>query len=356
MDKTEANTTGPSRGAGPRPLLAAEDFGVGDLTLRHEVVALPLFARLYRNAFKSGAGPDLPRLKQLVHRLGYYGLGAILRRPQWGVMRLDVRGQSRDLRFNCLNRQFMTLYFQKYAPVFEPTVGAAVLAVLSEDGVFYDIGSNWGYFSLLVASRPAFRGSVQAFEPWPPSFADLASIIEQAELTGIITAHPCALAETSRAGAMRSGRHSGLAHLVVDGDGLAVQTHALDDLPLPPPNVIKMDVEGFEPAVLRGGERTIRAAEPYLIFESALDNPGVYDVLRLLESWHYRLFVPALAPVAGDAAAGVLTDEVPPAADRLRLALHPLTSRTRPLHRAYLNLLACPASRVSQIEGLVQAS
>ena len=45
---------------------------------------------------------------------------------------------------------------------------------------------------------------------------------------------------------------------------LMVPTISLDSSGLPPPDLIKMDVEGADAAVLRGAHRTLRAARPVL--------------------------------------------------------------------------------------------
>jgi len=323
--------------------------------LQQTIVQLPLLARLHRGAFRSGTGPDLSPWKQIGCRAGYYPLAALVRTPQLGRLELPVRGQMRTLEFDCRNRQFIAIYFQKYMPGFEPAVSATVLALLPRQGVFYDIGSNWGWYSLLVAQQAEFTGRVHAFEPWPASFADLTSLLHQAELTGIVTAHPLALGAASETVAMHSGRHSGHAKVVATPAGTRVQQRSLDSLELEPPALLKIDAEGSEAAILRGGAQTIRAAQPFIVFEDSYRGTAAsLAVIRLLESWNYRLFIPALALSAGTADLPLSTDGNGLDNAPRRLVLHPVTSRTRALHQVYVNLLACPASRLAQIESLVE--
>ena len=324
-----------------------------ELRLGHTIVSLPRFARWYRGAFKSGAGPSLSPVRQALSRVGYYALGALVQRPQLGVATLDVRGESRTLRFDCRNRQFSSLYFAKYATAYEPPVTACLLTLLPLDGVFYDVGSNWGYFSLLAARRREFRGEVHAFEPWAPSYANLTAMVQQTGLGQIIRTHACALAAESGEARMTSGRHSGLARLAAGGPGTAVAKRRLDDLDLPRPDFIKLDVEGFELDVLRGGERTIREGRPVIALESSLRDAGspTEAVLRLLESWGYRLFIPAICPAnvgeRPEAEPPLSTERLPDGA--WRLALHPVTSRTRALHQEYANILAVSEERWARL-------
>ena len=336
-------------------MLTPHAFAPAAIRLQQTIRELPWLARLHRSAFRSGAGPDLPRLKQICCRAGYYPLAALVRTPQLGRMQLPVRGQMRTLTFDCRNRQFIAIYFQKYAPGFEPAVSATVLSLLPRNGVFYDIGSNWGWFSLLVAQREEFTGHVHAFEPWPSSFADLTGLLTQADLTGIVTAHSFALGAATATVAMQSGRHSGHARVVATSAGAPVQQHNLDALGLEPPALMKIDAEGSEAAILRGGEQTIRTAQPFVVFEDSYrGNPASLDVIRLLESWNYQLFIPALSFGAGNADVPLATDGNGLDTAPRRLVLHPVTSRTRALHQVYLNLLACPISRLAQIESLVE--
>ena len=350
-----ARNTGTITTTASNPILAPGEFAPAAIRLQHTIGELPWLGRLHRNAFRSGAGPGLPRWKQLGCRPGYYALAALVRTPQLGRLQLPVRGQLRTLAFDCRNRQFIAVYFQKYAAGFEPAVSATILSLLPRHGVFYDIGSNWGWFSLLVAQRSEFTGHVHAFEPWPSSYADLTSLLNQAELTGWVTAHPVALGAADTTVAMQSGRHSGHAKVVAAAVGTRVPQRHLDSLGLEPPALMKIDAEGSEAVILRGGEQVIRTAQPFVVFEDSYHGtPASLEVIRLLESWNYRLFIPALSAGAGRPEPALFMDGSGLDRTPCRLVLHPVSSRSRGLHPGYLNLLACPASRLAQVEPLVE--
>jgi hypothetical protein len=65
-----------------------------------------------------------------------------------------------------------------------------------------------------------------------------------------------------------------------------VRVVALDDLDLPAPAFVKVDVEGSEVAVLDGAARLLREARPVLVVETHETNAEVAD---RLEALGYRL-------------------------------------------------------------------
>ena len=95
---------------------------------------------------------------------------------------VDVRGTPRSIVADAGNRQYNVLYFQKYRHAYEPEVSTIISTLLPHDGVLYDVGSNWGYFCLMVASSPEFTGHCHAFEPFPSTYGDLADVVRQAGL------------------------------------------------------------------------------------------------------------------------------------------------------------------------------
>jgi hypothetical protein len=181
------------------------------------VDSLPFLSRLHSVAFlprrrssKRFVGKPAKRLFKLLMAAGMRGEGRF---------RIEVDGKPRSVRFNARNTQFGAVYQPQCQPVYEPETSALLDVLAAKDGVFYDIGANWGWYSLLVASRPGFSGSVHAFEPYPPTFIDLASVVEQAGLSGRVTCHDVALADVEGTASMAfsDGIQSGLARLGEQG-------------------------------------------------------------------------------------------------------------------------------------------
>jgi FkbM family methyltransferase len=219
------------------------------------------------------------------------GLGGI------GIATINIGGQTHELYFDSRNTQFHALYLPQFLPCYEPETTALIDLLVGEHDVFFDVGANWGWFALTLASRKGFVVTVHAFEPVSSSFADLMSLVNQAGLAERIICHQLALGNCDGEALMSlpDGVHSGLAKMA-DGGNLRVRLARLDTLGLPSPNVIKLDVEQHECEVLHGARATIAKGRPFLIFENwaHADRPEITSApLELLVSWGYRLFFPA---------------------------------------------------------------
>ena len=188
---------------------------------------------------------------------------------------------------------------------FEPVVRVLVDRLLSDNGVFYDIGANWGYYSLFIASRPGFEGHVYAFEPYPPTAEDFAMVLAQTPLAGRIALHAVALSDREGVANMTLP-HSvkrAQASISTAKEGVEVPARPLDMLGLPGPQVIKLDVEGHEPNVLSGARETLEKYRPAIVFENWVvpdDLEKTKAPIRLLESFGYGIYAPAFAPVRGN--------------------------------------------------------
>lgn len=241
-------------------------------------------------------------------------------------------GTATELVFDGRNTHYGHLYRGGEGTGYEPGTAALLDALVPDDGVFYDIGANWGFFSLLIASRPGFRGTVHGFEPLAEIAADLESLVSQAGLAGCVHCHRIALSDRSGSGTMDTGRgdHSALARLSESGDGEAVETCRLDDLQLPPPDVIKIDVEGHEARLIEGGRGLIEAARPAMVFETwhRPDTPAAtHAPFELLDAMGYVFFRPGWLGADG----GFLgEDEFAPRRNQpAALALAPLDPKSR---------------------------
>jgi FkbM family methyltransferase len=125
---------------------------------------------------------------------------------------------------------------------------------------FVDVGANIGLLSLHAAALVGPSGTIWAFEPNPDTYQRLSRHFEINELTDVHL-HQCGLG--SEAGSLTMnvyGRHSGKATLVDQAansaNSMLVEVRrgdeALKELDAAKPTVVKIDVEGFEVAVLEG--------------------------------------------------------------------------------------------------------
>jgi FkbM family methyltransferase len=181
---------------------------------------------------------------------------------------------------------------------YEPVFTAALLDTVRAGDVCYDLGAHIGYYSLVMALRAGAGGAVHAFEPYAPNAARLRDHAARNAAPGeraTIHVHACAVAdetgERALVGAGDGDAVSTLSHL--DGThGVlnrewrarfrgfarqAVPVWRLDDwrahTGAPLPDLVKIDVEGSELAVLHGARETLATARPVVLAE--LHNAGL---------------------------------------------------------------------------------
>jgi FkbM family methyltransferase len=145
-------------------------------------------------------------------------------------------------------------------------------AALQPGDVFWDVGANIGTVSGHFA-HPRFKlSSLHAFEPNPVPLKTLQSLFS-ANSRCIV--HPFGLGDKDQEIALNlSSVGSSLGSMARDlheGKQIKVQVRCGDtmrcELRLPAPNVMKIDVEGFEPSVFAGLAETIAEHRPIIFFE-----------------------------------------------------------------------------------------
>jgi FkbM family methyltransferase len=169
--------------------------------------------------------------------------------------------------------------------------------------VFVDVGANIGFVSLLACTMAAEKGQVLAycFEPDPRAFQLLTvnSSLNSCHMNLV----NMALGDAPGSATMNLAGESPRSTLLPEPPGgfsfiKTVGQHQVDVITLDAfcskqgvvPDIIKIDVEGFEPYVLQGASRIIEQSLPYLIFEI---NPATLAVngnsLAGLLEWVRRL-------------------------------------------------------------------
>ena len=122
-------------------------------------------------------------------------------------------------------------------------------AALDTGSIFYDVGANVGFYSLLGAACVGSGGRVIAFEPVPENLLILQKHIAMSQLTNV-TVIPAAVSDRCGAGRLQAGAANTTGCLSVDGDR-EVETGALDALVferrLPVPQVIKWILKTEKP-------------------------------------------------------------------------------------------------------------
>jgi FkbM family methyltransferase len=175
-----------------------------------------------------------------------------------------------------------------------------VAKVLEPDFNCIDIGCHLGAM-LSLFTKHAPRGRHLAFEPMPHKAAWLRSKFPDCEIHQLALSSSAEGSVTFYVNHTNSG-YSGLGHHADPGDRveeIRVQMSRLEDL-IPAGgriDFVKVDVEGAELDVLRGGRRILEENHPWLVFEStqsALGAAGVTtrDLYDFVTELDYAVYVP----------------------------------------------------------------
>ena len=152
----------------------------------------------------------------------------------------------------------------------------ALAQSLKPGDVFYDIGANIGFFTVIGARLVGERGQVFTFEPVPENALAARQNAERNNFAQV-TVIQKAVSTRSGEGQLLLTRHPGGASLhtdapTPDATGLTTVTLvSIDDFIFqegnPPPAVVKIDVEGAELDVLQGMTKTLTAVRPLVFYE-----------------------------------------------------------------------------------------
>ncbi len=175
--------------------------------------------------------------------------------------------------------------------IYEPHMQDLISRKVKPDSVFYDIGSNVGFYSLL-ASKLVGSGRVFAFEPLP---ANLARLRKHLDLNGATNVSVLGVAVSDRVGtSFFEQEATGAMGRLQSQGSLEVETTTLDALlcqgALVAPNYIKMDIEGAEAAALRGARVCFEKHRPVL-FLATHGHDIRQQCSELLRSFNYRMQV-----------------------------------------------------------------
>ncbi len=164
---------------------------------------------------------------------------------------------------------------------------------LPAGGVFYDVGANIGTVSIPVAKRRP-KARLFAFEAQEAIHRLLQRNVALNDLPNVTT-FAWALGErdgTIDFPAPVLGSPTNFAAIGRDAQTAATATvpmHRLDSLDLPPPDLVKIDVEGFDLEVVQGGLEVLRRHQPVVFYEALKPaKTAILNAIMLAEG--YRLF------------------------------------------------------------------
>jgi FkbM family methyltransferase len=187
---------------------------------------------------------------------------------------------------------------------YEPELMFVIRKCVPIGGTVFDIGANVGPITLALADKVGRTGKVYSFEPGPVIFGRLVNNVNlNPALKNVI--FPQMLGLSDEEGSLT---YSELSHYRGDGvlypsdgtwechESFPVKVTTIDlfvsQQDLRRIDFMKIDVEGMEQAVLRGGLKTISAFRPILYLETLVElGPGNFSgVEGILKPMGYEMF------------------------------------------------------------------
>ncbi|MEM3484499.1 MAG: FkbM family methyltransferase [Candidatus Methanomethyliaceae archaeon] len=153
---------------------------------------------------------------------------------------------------------------------YEPDLQVLLPKVLRPGYVAYDVGAHAGFFSVAMAHLVGPLGQVFAFEPLPENADKIEAVAIANNLPRLVTIRRAVADRCGEAVLYHSGSTS-TSSLLGGSSGITVSLVTLDEFVYgegyPPPQLVKLDVEGAESMVLQGMERLVAEYSPILVIE-----------------------------------------------------------------------------------------
>lgn len=170
--------------------------------------------------------------------------------------------------------------------------------ILKAGDTVIDVGANWGLHSLYLSKLVGTDGTVIAIEAFPEVLELLKWHLDRNQCANVRVIEEAASDSDGEAlfAAAASAYLGSLAEVTplesADRRHLKVRTTTLDSVVkrtgATQVRLIKIDVEGAESKVLRGGEGIIQQFRPYLVVDLHTPEQDV-NVGNLLSAWGYKL-------------------------------------------------------------------
>ncbi len=231
-------------------------------------------AKIYKNIAKPSFLNKIKKLFLLKHKYVFYSL-------------IKLFHIKKDLKVNLFSNKQIKLPSRDYAiyPLYffgslgdrEFNLTKFLIKNLQPNDIFYDIGANYGFYSIL-AEEIITTGQIHTFEPNPDVFKYLQKNCD----TNITSLNNVALNQTNTRSKFyipfkKDLSQSGYASITkpnlkapsshykkVTVSSITLDYYCKNNKP---PTIIKLDVEGSELLVLNGGEKTIKNNNPLIIME-----------------------------------------------------------------------------------------
>lgn len=189
--------------------------------------------------------------------------------------------------------------------MYDSRLQAAIRRFTPRGGTCVDVGANIGTTALPMAYFSGDQGRVVAFEPHPMLHSRLQRHVEANEMARFVEVRSEALSDRNGdcklAAVEQSARNHGQSFVVQNRSvsGCSVPTRTLDgiiaELGIDHVSLVKMDVQGSETMVLRGGADVLSRCRPLLLTEVSscdLEQAGTSakEMLGIIEMYGYNIY------------------------------------------------------------------
>jgi FkbM family methyltransferase len=173
-----------------------------------------------------------------------------------------------------LNGDYFTIVLEKEKS-YEKHFTSFANLVINEGDVVMDFGANLGYHTITMASFIGNKGKIYSFEPQRIIFQQLNCNVFLNGLDNVYT-YNLAIGESESEvfidspdfhNIMPMYTNIGNTSINTNKMGTMVKQISLDSLNLSQVNFIKMDVQGSELNILKGGKNTILKYKPFIFIE-----------------------------------------------------------------------------------------
>jgi FkbM family methyltransferase len=216
-----------------------------------------------------------------------------------------LRGARRQINGETIN---IPLRFSRYYPSFYEAEKTEFIKKNCKPGsTAIDIGAHIGIFSFFLAKQVGNQGKVYSFEPTPLTFKVLQKTIQFNHLEKIVEARQQAVSDSDRDVIFHVYENSSISNANSistpndpDRDTKPIKVSAvhldglLADLNQQDLSFIKIDAEGAELDILKGGEKIIKKYKPYITLEvhpKSFEEPfqKQKEIFRLVKSFGYTV-------------------------------------------------------------------
>ncbi|HUF38894.1 MAG TPA: FkbM family methyltransferase [Anaerolineales bacterium] len=216
-------------------------------------------------------------------RQGMYRLGPVTRLIRKALNRAAPAGHAEiAVAAGPLAGSRMVLDLQSekdyWLGTYEPQLHQAMADFAGPGMTLYDIGANIGYITLLMARMTGETGRVFAFEALPENAARLDEHVRLNGFESTVTITHAAVIDANREVRFIRGASHATGRVIEPGadpqdrgDTITVPGISIDhfviELGHPPPDLVKIDIEGGEALALSGMVRTLEMTCPVIFLE-----------------------------------------------------------------------------------------